>query len=111
MRWVHGWDYDSCSCRLSRGWRGTLSLGAPAPGAARVGGGGRAEALAQLAAEEEADLIVLGSRPGGLGCRSLRCALARELEAATPVPVRVAPPATRNRSGHRLPVALDVATR
>jgi nucleotide-binding universal stress UspA family protein len=57
--------------------------------------GDRAEALAQVAAEEGADLIVLGSRRTGLGNRKLRCTLARELEAATPVPVLVAPPATR----------------
>lgn len=68
----------------------------------RVVSGPRAEALAQVAAEEGADLIVLGSRPAGLGSRKLRCTLARELEAATPVPVLVAPPATRRRSEHRL---------
>jgi hypothetical protein len=45
---------------------------------------------------------VLGSRLAGLGGRNLRCALARELEAATPVPVVVAPPATRQRSDRRL---------
>lgn len=64
--------------------------------------GDRAGALAQVAAEEGADLIVLGSRPAGIGNRKLRCTLARELEAATPVPVLVAPPATRERSDHRL---------
>ena len=51
-----------------------------------------AQALAEVAAEEGADLIVLGSRSAGLGSRKLRCTLARELEAATPVPVLVAPP-------------------
>ena len=60
--------------------------------------GDRAEALAQVAAEEGADLIVIGSRPAGLGNRKLRCTLARELEAATPIPVVVAPPATRKRT-------------
>jgi len=64
--------------------------------------GERAEGLAQVAAEEGADLIVLGSRSTGLGSRKLRCTLARELEAATPVPVVVAPPTTRKRSDHRL---------
>jgi nucleotide-binding universal stress UspA family protein len=64
--------------------------------------GERAEGLAQVAAEEGADLIVLGSRSTGLGNRKLRCTLARELEAATPVPVVVAPPTTRKRSDHRL---------
>lgn len=71
----------------------------------RVVLGNRAEALAQVAAEEGADLIVLGSRTAGLGNRRLRCTLARELEVETPVPVVVAPPATRLRSDHRLSMA------
>jgi nucleotide-binding universal stress UspA family protein len=70
-----------------------------------------AEALAQVAAEEGADLIVLGSRSTGLGGRKLRCTLARELEAATRVPVVVAPPSTRKRSNHRLSLAADASTR
>ena len=69
--------------------------------------GDRAEALAQVAADEGADVIVVGSRPAGLGSRKLRCSLARELEAATPVPVLVAPPTTRERSGHRLALAAE----
>jgi nucleotide-binding universal stress UspA family protein len=73
--------------------------------------GGRAEALARVAAEEGADLIVLGSRATGLGSRKLRCSLARELEATTPVPVLVAPPSTRKRSDHRLSVATGAGTR
>jgi len=77
----------------------------------RVVLGNRAEGLAQVAAEEGADLIVLGSRSAGLGSRKLRCTLARELEAATPVPVLVAPPATRTRGDHRLSVAVDSITR
>ena len=60
------------------------------------------EALAQVAAEEAADVIVVGSRPAGLGNRMLRSPLARDLEAATPVPVLVAPPSTRKRSDQRL---------
>ena len=67
--------------------------------------GDRAEGLAQVAAEEGADLIVLGARRAGLGNRKLRCTLARELEAATPVPVLVAPPSSRRRSDQRLAVA------
>jgi nucleotide-binding universal stress UspA family protein len=67
--------------------------------------GRRAEALAQVAAEEGADLVVLGSRWTGFGGRKLRCTLARELEAATPVPVLVVPPTTRKHSDHRLSVA------
>jgi len=77
----------------------------------RVVLGDRAEGLAQVAAEEGADLIVLGSRSAGLGSRKFRCTLARELEAATSVPVLVAPPATRARSEHRLSVASDSSTR
>jgi nucleotide-binding universal stress UspA family protein len=75
----------------------------------RVVLGDRVEALARVAADEGADLIVLGSRSVGLGSRKLRCALARELEAATPVPVLVAPPATRKRSHRRLSVAAEAS--
>jgi len=71
----------------------------------RVVLGDRAEALAQVAAEEGADLILLGSRPAGLGGRELRSTLARELEAVTLVPVLVAPPSTRKRSYRRLMLA------
>lgn len=73
--------------------------------------GERAEALAQVAAEEGADLIVVGSRSTGLGNRKLRSTLARELEATTPVPVVVAPPSTRKRSNHRLSVAAGAGAR
>jgi nucleotide-binding universal stress UspA family protein len=77
----------------------------------RVVLGDRAEALAQVAAEEGADLIVVGSRPAGLGGRKIRSLLARELEATTPVPVVVAPPSTRKRSDHRLMPAAAADTR
>lgn len=70
----------------------------------RVAIGDHAETLARVAAEEGADLIVVGGRPAGLGGRNLRWTLARELEAATPVPVLVAPPSTRKRSDRRLSV-------
>jgi nucleotide-binding universal stress UspA family protein len=72
--------------------------------------GNRADALARVAAEEGADLIVIGSRATGLGNRKLRCTLARDLEAATAVPVVVAPPTTRKRTDHRLAVAPSPAT-
>jgi nucleotide-binding universal stress UspA family protein len=72
--------------------------------------GNPADALAEVAADEGADLIVIGSRPAGLGSRRLRCALARELEAATHIPVVMAPPVTRKRSDHRLAVAMSAAT-
>jgi nucleotide-binding universal stress UspA family protein len=77
----------------------------------RIVVGDRADGLAQVAAEEGADLIVIGSRSAGLGRRKLRCTLARELEAATPVPVVVVPPMTRTRSDRRLAVALGPDTR
>jgi len=67
----------------------------------RLAHGDPAERLAQFAAEEGADLIVVGSRPQGLLGRKLRCTLARELEAATPVPVLIAPPQTRKRNDRR----------
>jgi nucleotide-binding universal stress UspA family protein len=73
--------------------------------------GQRAEALAQVAAEEGADLLVVGSRPSGLGSRKIRSALARELEAVTSLPVLVAPPSTRKRSERRLAVAAGAAGR
>jgi nucleotide-binding universal stress UspA family protein len=72
--------------------------------------GEHAEAVARVAAEEGADLVVVGGRPAGLGRRNLRWTLARQLEAATPVPVLVAPPSTRKRSDRRLAVA-DADTR
>ncbi|HEY3549754.1 MAG TPA: universal stress protein [Gaiellaceae bacterium] len=76
----------------------------------RIMVGNRAEALAQVAAEEGADLVVIGSRPAGFGNRKLRSTLARELEAATPIPVVVAPPATRKRTEQRLAVSVGAAT-
>ena len=76
----------------------------------RLAVGERAERLAQVVAEEGADLVVIGSRSRGVRGRHLRCTLARELEAATPVPVLIAPPQTRRRSRGRLGVAEAPAT-
>jgi electron transfer flavoprotein alpha/beta subunit len=76
----------------------------------RVMIGNRADALARVAAEEGADLIVIGSRRAGFGNGKLRCTLARELEIATLIPIVLAPPATRTRSDHRLAVATGAAT-
>lgn len=73
--------------------------------------GRRGDALAGVAAEEGADLIVVGSRAGGFRGSALRSGLARELEAATPVPVLVAPPPTRRRSQLRLAAAAHAAAR
>jgi nucleotide-binding universal stress UspA family protein len=77
----------------------------------RVMVGNRTEALVRVAAEEGADLIVIGSRPAGFGNRKLRSTLARDLEAATSIPVVVAPPTTRSRATHRLAVAADATIR
>jgi nucleotide-binding universal stress UspA family protein len=77
----------------------------------RVVRGDRADALAQVAAEEGADLIVVGSRSAGFAGRKLRSTLAKELETVTPGPVAVAPPATRRRSARRLDPAAGLTTR
>ena len=79
------------------------------PAEKRIMLGNRADALAQVAAEEGADLVVIGSRPAGWANRKLRSTLARELEAATPIPVVVAPPTTRKRADRRLAVAAGTA--
>ncbi|HET8606869.1 MAG TPA: universal stress protein [Gaiellaceae bacterium] len=71
----------------------------------RVEVGDRAAVLAQLAAEEGADLVVLGSELRGVRGRNLRCGLARDLEATTAAPVLVAPPQTVRRSERRLAAA------
>jgi len=73
--------------------------------------GNRVDCLAEVAAEEGADVIVLGSRPRGARGRQLRCALACELEAVQSVPVLIAPPATHARSRHRLAFAEAAARR
>ena len=54
--------------------------------------------LGQIAAEEAADLIVVGSRARGRLRRSLESPLARQLETTTLVPVVIAPPRTRRAS-------------
>jgi nucleotide-binding universal stress UspA family protein len=57
----------------------------------RVAAGDPAEAVAMIAAEEAADLIVVGARRGLLG-HALRSPLARGLAATASCPVLVAPP-------------------
>ena len=61
----------------------------------RVAVGEPAALLGQIAAEEAADLIIVGSRARGRLRRGLESSLARQLETATPVPVLIAPPRTR----------------
>jgi nucleotide-binding universal stress UspA family protein len=54
--------------------------------------------LGQIAAEEAADLIVVGSHARGRLRRGLESKLARQLETTTPVPVLIAPPRTLHAS-------------
>lgn len=63
-----------------------------------------AHSLAQIAAEEGADLIVLWSRRRSLRRHAVECRLAKDLEPMTAIPVVIAPPQTRPRSGRRLAV-------
>jgi nucleotide-binding universal stress UspA family protein len=58
--------------------------------------GDPAALLGQIAAEEAADVIVVGSRERGRLRRRLESRLARQLETETPVPVLIAPPRTRH---------------
>jgi nucleotide-binding universal stress UspA family protein len=68
----------------------------------RSGFGDRAGRLAEIASEEGADIIILGS-PKERRLRWRRPSmLARELESATSCPVVIAPPQTRLRSELRL---------
>ena len=60
--------------------------------------GDPAALLAQIAAEEGADMIIVGSRARGRLRRGLESRLARQLETTTPVPVVIAPPRTRRAS-------------
>lgn len=85
--------------------------GVPGGPEVRIEFGDCAELLAQVAAEEGADLIVLGARKRGFRRGQLRCSLAQELEVATPVPVMIAPLQTRKRSGRRLSFADSPASR
>jgi nucleotide-binding universal stress UspA family protein len=61
----------------------------------RTAVGQPATLLSQIAAEEAADLILLGSRERGWPRRGLESRLAAQLEAETPVPILIAPPRTR----------------
>lgn len=74
----------------------------------RVAVGSPATLLGQIAAEEAADLILVGSRERGWPRRGLESRLAAQLETETPVPILIAPP--RTRPGRR-PVAMTGAAR
>jgi nucleotide-binding universal stress UspA family protein len=53
--------------------------------------GDPAALIGQIAAEEAADVIVIGARARGRWRRRLGCTLARQLESETSVPVLIAP--------------------
>ena len=74
----------------------------------RIAVGQPATLLGQIAAEEAADVILVGSRERGWPRRGLESRLAAQLEAETPVPILIAPP--RTRPGRRS-VALSGAAR
>ncbi len=59
--------------------------------------GDRAALLGQIAAEEAADVILVGSRGRGWRGKGFESKLAEELESATPVPVLIAPPSSQRR--------------
>lgn len=61
----------------------------------RQGTGDAAAAIGQLAAEEAADLIIVGARDRGPFRRRLESQLAGQLTSETPVPVLIAPPKAR----------------
>ena len=67
----------------------------------RSGVGDRGALLGQIAAEEAADVIVVGSRASGWRGRGLQSRLAEELRAATPVPILIAPPSSGRRASTR----------
>jgi nucleotide-binding universal stress UspA family protein len=73
----------------------------------RVAVGEPAALLGRIAAEEAADVIVVGARARGWRKR-LESSLAGELETETPVPVLIAPPRTR-RGRNTRPRAEDGA--
>ena len=61
----------------------------------RSGTGDAATLIGRIAAEEAADVIVVGSQTRGRFRRGLESRLAEQLQAETPVPVLIAPPRRR----------------
>jgi nucleotide-binding universal stress UspA family protein len=62
----------------------------------RVASGDPAEELARIAAEERAEVVVVGSMPNGRRARPpIRSRVATELARVSPVPVMVVPPGVR----------------
>jgi len=78
----------------------TITEGGPQPEPRgeehRVALGDPAEAIAMIAAEEAADLILVGAHAGRLGLAS-RSLLARDLASTAACPVVVVPPEAANR--------------
>lgn len=77
----------------------------------RVAIGDRALRLAEVASEEGADVIVIGSPSDRWRKRRRAGALERELESATSCPVVIAPRQTRRRSDLRLASAPAIGAR
>jgi nucleotide-binding universal stress UspA family protein len=75
--------------------QGTIVCGVTDHAERRVAVGDAPSLLGQIAAEEAADLIVVGARTRGRRRRGLESRLAHELETETPVPVLIAPPRLR----------------
>jgi nucleotide-binding universal stress UspA family protein len=69
----------------------------------RVAVGDAPSRLGQIAAEEAADVIVVGARTRGRLRRGLESRLADELETETPIPVLIAP-----RRSRRAPKTLAI---
>jgi nucleotide-binding universal stress UspA family protein len=65
----------------------------------RIAVGDPAALLGQIASEEAADVIVVGSRRRGWVRRGFESRLAEDLNTETPVPVLVAPPLRRRANG------------
>jgi nucleotide-binding universal stress UspA family protein len=63
----------------------------------RVAVGDPALLVGQIAAEEAADVIVVGSRARRWPARGLESRLAKGLESETPVPILIAPPSNGSR--------------
>ena len=63
----------------------------------RSGAGDAAAFIGRIAAEEAADVIVVGARARGRLRRGLDCRLADDLASETPVPILIAPPRQRTR--------------
>jgi nucleotide-binding universal stress UspA family protein len=66
----------------------------------RIAAGDPAEAVATIAAEEAAELIVVGAQRGMLG-RTLRSSFARDLAATAPCPVVITPPESADAATSR----------